>query len=934
MEIKKRGFLLIFLLLAPMLYGGVVNGSFEESQQYTADNERIVSWEKAGWKLPEDLILPKYWGINPSTPNGTIEYLHKGGWKGSACVRLDGSAHIGAALTEKPLTGKPYIAKAKVKGKGTFVLGIYAYSEKGSRGWNLITRKVDSDRWVECRGIFPNENPEVKSISVFIYAAGPVDVDDVDFFAAELIDIMMTEETVNLAGTGALIEDLEIEAVQVDEGYKRHLSGYEESIEIFRNARLQIDKGLYESAEERIREKDAYVSGKNIKTVLAEHYNEMIVLTRVLRKLAGERAAEIAPVEVRPVEPVNIAYKPGERNIRKGTLTITDIHSDKVRYDESETATTEATLVNDSSEGFRGRLIAVMHLDLDISREIDRCDFAILPGETKKWKFSYDVGSETYGRGIEVTFENENGEVVDRWQEFYAVAAEWFRVQQHSHTHQGVVKNYHKVDPWITYYNQVHQFGSEPTDWGVHVDILAGIENYQAGQALYSGNNIPARKSNIIASQKLGQRITFYQHRGFCGQAGYEIIREHPEFALYDSSGQFAIDPVYGGYPSPMEIASPMEVGPNRRVTKPYLDRRVTYWQHGFADLAREDAMVFMAEGIKEYAKFFNLDGVYIDGNLGVIRGYGYDGKLNVPSDRPEDYAELNARNHYIFSKILKQDNPNFGTWYNSSVESMGFGGGHELRGAGLEWDTTGDASIRAAAGWKNVNFLMEIPPNLNPGSPSELSSPVNYLELLCKNRDYLAQKYRANVIVGYFFPKIPADTPGINKWSWATINYLGSQFLATQHHFGTQFYPSWRPIMQFLERYSCLIWAPYVEIVPDAEKIIKLESPEELWWKRLVYQRKTDKGYDLIIHLLRKPPYEKWDVDWIDEPIPLENVIISANIDDGNLQKVVTLRPYYYEEDQQPVEKIIKAVVREGVAVVHVPPFRYHTMIVMRVEK
>jgi len=74
-----------------------------------------------------------------------------------------------------------------------------------------------------------------------------------------------------------------------------------------------------------------------------------------------------------------------------------------------------------------------MILDLDTSREVARTPFSIAPGATRNWNFSYNVGPETYGRAIEVRFVDSSGKVLDSWQEYYVVAAEFFRVQQHAY---------------------------------------------------------------------------------------------------------------------------------------------------------------------------------------------------------------------------------------------------------------------------------------------------------------------------------------------------------------------------------------------------------------------------------------------------------------------------------------------------------------------
>ena len=221
---------------------------------------------------------------------------------------------------------------------------------------------------------------------------------------------------------------------------------------------------------------------------------------------------------------------------------------------------------------------------------------------------------------------------------------------------------------------------------------------------------------------------------------------------MYDANGQLAADRIYGGYPNPMEVASPIEIGPKRRVVKPYLDRKITPWGHGVVNTARRETVAFEANAVKEYAKHLGFHGVYIDGNMGVLTGYGYDGMPNVPTNDPAEYMKLNARNHQIFSQILKKDNPNFGTWYNWAYAyneyMLGIGQKCYL-GSGRE-GRRGDQTIRAAA-VTNSMFLMEISDTFGKmDSPWTSDASPRHARRQSGSDD---AKYAANMVMGYLFP-------------------------------------------------------------------------------------------------------------------------------------------------------------------------------------
>ena len=112
------------------------------------------------------------------------------------------------------------------------------------------------------------------------------------------------------------------------------------------------------------------------------------------------------------------------------------------------------------------------------------------------------------------------------------------------------------------------------------------------------------------------------------------------------------------------------------------------------------------------------------------------------------------------------------------------------------------------------------------------------------------------------------------------------------------------------------------------------MKSDEELWWKRLVYERETDKGRDIIVHLVRIPPTSKVDYEWADEPQPLAATTVSVDTRGARVKIAHVCRPYHYEEPQQIVQSEVEATQTDGKATIEVPPFRYHTMLVIRLEQ
>jgi len=151
----------------------------------------------------------------------------------------------------------------------------------------------------------------------------------------------------------------------------------------------------------------------------------------------------------------------GVRIARPEAVTITKIEPNYRRYDENDDASARATIVNRTSEAKKGTLIALMHSDLDTAREVARKDVSIAPGKTEGWNFTYNVGPDEYGRGIEVRFVDESGALIDTWQEFYHVTPEWLRVQ--------VMGRYASWNQWTVQ--------TEPSAFGVHT---LDVEHYES----------------------------------------------------------------------------------------------------------------------------------------------------------------------------------------------------------------------------------------------------------------------------------------------------------------------------------------------------------------------------------------------------------------------------------------------------------------------
>jgi len=536
----------------------VRNGGCErKGAAKTFSQEKVEKLRQDGWTCPDAKDWPTWW--TGGGRNMKLEYIARGGKENDPFIKISGKDGYITAYLGTPLEGNK-IYRFWVRGKGTLRAGYLAWKigEDGKLAGMIQLRpiivKVNSKKWVRYRHSLIKPDFDVTLHPSFKVLEGTVDLDEVDIEPSDgALDLIVAEEE-KLYGTGALIENLTL--VQADDIFKAKAAQFAAAVKEFEAKANSLDKDLAEAMKRRIETLKAYVLPKGITAVQSTHYNEMIAMTRVLKRLAGAAVGAAEALWAKEAAPVDVSRQlPGVRRPRPGKITITDIRSNKTRYDENETARTTATVVNKTGARVSGTLIARMILDLDTVREITRAGFTVEAGREKKWSFSYNVGPETYGRAIEVEFIDAGGSTLDKWQEYYAVAAEYFRVQQHSY---GPQNKLYKVNVWTTYHNQRHYFANEPTDacvQGFDAEVII------SGQAGYRVNQ-ERRQAEINHYKRFGVMSTFYQTRAFCGQMGYEVMRRHPEFVLYDGNGQFGVDPIYGGHPNPMELASPLEVGP------------------------------------------------------------------------------------------------------------------------------------------------------------------------------------------------------------------------------------------------------------------------------------------------------------------------------------------------------------------------------------
>ncbi|MBI3922356.1 MAG: hypothetical protein HY318_13125 [Armatimonadetes bacterium] len=906
--------LLSFLLLRSpvvrsdeIIYGSMRNGSFDEAWIRKTDEAGVTEAVKAGWTLPKDLIWAGHWGPNPNTGKGTIEYVRQGGRFGSPCMRLDGGGHIASYFGNvKP---QPYIASIWVKGKGTLWFGGYLFGDAGQVGGATFARReVHSDVWVEYRGVFPNDNPEVKSVNPAVGCTGPLEVEDAQLMPAEPVEVALVTELTKLYGTGAVVEDRE--GILIDKPVQEKAEGLRKAqaalkVAADKDAKL-VEPKLLAAVLERVTTLTANLTDGA--TILPGRYNDIVAMTQVCLKLA--KAELVAPGIAQVTgAPTATGHRAGIRDAKPDTVTIVLIRPTKLLYAPNENAQVTLKLHNTSDAPQAGTLRCFLVRDIEVAKPIYEGAVSIPPKQITSLPVVFNVGPENFGRAVRAQF-LQDGKVVDEWEDYFHVADEFILV----HMGTGFLSAPHDTTFFSMYTTAGMYFARMPSDFGYG----APKENkWLSGQAMYQIDR-QLMINEIAFYRTLGLKCYNYRNPSFCGQAGYEIARRHPEWVLREKQGRFATDAVYGGVPSPLQIASPIEIDPTI-VGKD--SRKITSWHHGSIDFFDPEAVRYGAEDELKSIDMFGWDGIFFDGRWAVWPGYkDYAGQ---PNDHGQNRNKLNLRNQKLFNDIVREKHPNYSIWYNW--------GGH----ANPELEAVFHATEEEFAfdvKQRNAGILLEATGHLNPLGPMTLWR-YDY-DMYLKERDTVMQRYGVPVMTGWLWRAMPGDQPGPSRWAWVATNHLGALLIATQTHEEIYSMASFRPTAQFQTRYSSLLWARDVKVLPKAEMAVSVKSPRPLWWKEVVYTRKTAEGTDYIIHLIHVPESETILYDNPTDPPMVQQVQVTIKLPPtAKPVQAWAMRPYDFGEPQRPVEKEIPVTVKAGVISVTVPDFRYHSMVVVRVK-
>jgi len=606
------------------------------------------------------------------------------------------------------------------------------------------------------------------------------------------------------------------------------------------------------------------------------------------------------------------------------SVTIVKVKPSKVRYLFGEDATAQIMIKNDTDSSQKGTLVLREEWDLTESRQVASVEVTLNPGEEKSIPIKWNVGNVMYGRALRATF-LQNGKEVAGNVEFFQVAGanNWFRTMI---INGGGIADRpaRDTDPFVTYVNYDNHFAYAASDFA----RLAPEEDvWYGGQTGYYREKKQMIEDIKKRAKSMGIRSGAYTNSSTGGVAGYELARQHPEWCVRNERGAFLFGWKTG--------VSPIDLS---RTTKD----RMTAWYALMPDFGDPDVVRFGAEEVIRAIEMFGWDAVFFDGGAysthhsypimtGQVKaGFTWDGK---PVERGWDPNELDVQIARRVRDIIRKAYPDVAIWYN-------------------------DVSPRDPRNYKQVIAMLD---DSHCGGLYELQGvtlldPKNVLHhwenlylRYVGDRDELwelweAGKIKAPVLCsGYMYNYTMSKAMSEEEFAacrdtWTMANHIGSFFIAAAIH------PCWlgtsgfRPAAQFMTRYSAFLWADDIKLMRDPWRRITVESNREVWWEKSVYVKQTRDYEDTLIHLVNSPEKGTVDPKVSSDPPPAEFVEVARQFYSYNPRgrvRVWALRMYDYDSTaKEPVQVELKPEFDGNKLIVEVPPFKYHTLLVIRWKK
>ena len=928
---------LILTLALPLALGAEVrNGGFDVLA-LPPTREAVAKFREAGVTCPDAGQWAQWW--NCIGKAGEISFPTDGGAGYGRYAHLTGGSLMLTGYHGLRLSGD-FVFEVCLRGTGEVEIGFLCYHDSGGGSVKSlyggdaarnVSVKLSGGAWERYR--FRIARPAELDLVHPRFRAkdGAVDIDNCRIYRADALMLRLADAEAVLRQTKFYDSP---GAVRADtEAYRRMRTWFAAVCGRFAKfAPAEAFKAETEAARKAVEALAPYVQLEGEGAIQWSRFCDVFLLGGALQQLMDE------PMDFPGVEiPRTAAPKTAPASVSAAVDGVAlAVVPRKILYKQGENGVADVTLDNATGATVSGVLKAALYLDVGTRRDLAPRKVTLKPGRNGV-ALTFPVGKEMFGREIRVTFRSDDGRIVRSAREYFQAADEFMRVMMHGRSR---------------YNNLRHYFAHEPTDFGVQE---TEDRQYLSCQPLYKVNR-PAIDAQVRTFKRRGIKCSYYQNRAFGGIMGYEEVRKHPSYILYDANGQPQVDPVYGGTPNPFELAAPVEREKTRRAEllkgQKFLDLDLTSWQHVCADFTNPKVIEYGVECFIKYMQAHNRDAIYLDDTPSVNAGYRLSGEHCTRGKGMAEIAAMNTAIADLYHRHMRKLKPDVGSWCNgispSSARWRRRTGMWECSmGMGVdvaEGRDVNDDFVRALTSYGNTMFLSEVQCCFREKADQPDREPEHWCAKLLEQRDYMIQQYGGSVVFGYLcLPDI--KEPGDSNWFWPTLSHFHALTLATQHHHivlggTTDGYPSMQPFDQFMTRYSALLWGRDVKTVPaDATKglvTVAGDSEKDVLYRDFTYVRDgQDGGRDCIVHLVRKYPLKKWDLNWSVQPKTLGGLPVRFTVPAGMKAKgVKVMRPYLPDEKPEIVESRIEFAVEGDSLTFTLPDLVYYLMVVVQLER
>jgi hypothetical protein len=519
----------------------------------------------------------------------------------------------------------------------------------------------------------------------------------------------------------------------------------------------------------------------------------------------------------------------------------------KIVYYTNENAEGNVAVYNGAAQPQALTLKLALESDLDTTRPLATLPLNLAPGERREVPVTWNTGKEEWGFALAATLVDAGGQTLDTQRECFSVSDNLWAVGI-TQGQRGMTDMYNgpepnESEPVSTVQEsekKLQQILATPApkvywNYGNYQEFYAWAPEDFFGLAptadyWYSGtgNYTNGKKDLQMAIEWLhrkGMRATTYTNPFVIGFGSEKIVARHPEWFVYDKSGQLSVGSYY---------EKKLEVGETLSTTPgwPWKLQLAPYAFGCNIDPAKLDVIEQQEQGLVASHKMFGWDGVRFDNGVYTAYGYDWQGNEIVPGNDPAKKNAIEAAAwEYLRAQLLKDLGPTFVTGTNYD---------YEMRD-------------RTPAAWDAVcrhgGLLMEEIPRSSYDPTSVNNRWVDYVARYHQSGEVIRALGGHHLTIG-FDRKFPVDELYLQLLTYADRTHPYANVSSDNLPLGNY--------ARFITRYSALFWdVVHVKMLPDAEQRVTVAGPAPLWWKNYATVRTTPAGGKQYLLGLVNPPLQ-----------------------------------------------------------------------------